>query len=1047
MRFHTTIVTIIFTVIIASAALGAEEVLYARYPALSPDNQTIAFSYQGDIWTVPTDGGEATRLTVHEAEDIRPHFSPDGNWVMFSSRRFNNFDVYIIPTTGGTARRLTVHSSNDYGSGWTPGSDSVIFTSHRNVRRNIYVTAVDGGTPIGLATTAWEHLYGGRVSADGTKLLFASGSGLSRWWRRDLRSSLVADLYVQDRTVETFTSKRLTTHDGHDLWPVLNGETGAVYFVSCRGDWGQVFRTDLEGTEPAPLTTFDGDGVQWLGSNPQGTKLVFEQGFKIWYLDPDEMGPRPVPIRIATDERENLIDYKRLSDDVQWFQLSPDGRKVAAIVHGEIYLLPAADPKLGKRLTETSARERFLSWDPDSRTVYFASDRNGNYDIFALDATTGEERQLTSDEVDETKPLPSPDGRWLVFYRGLREIVRYDLQRDQEDVVWIEGPFLDGGVEMTMEYAWSPDSKWLAYTMGGPTFESNIYASDFEGTQYNLSLFVDWNYRPRFSPDADYVYFTSSNRWDRGVYRVHLEPKPIEFDEAAIDSLFIDQEDDEKAKEDAETEEPPTVSIDTTRIDLRREKMVRLDAASEYPVVTPDGQKLVFVAPVMGNPEIWTVGIDGNDDDLTQITHSGGGKSHLQVSPDGSQVYYLEGGVVRSCKLESKDCDELGFTAELEVNLLELNQQKFREGWQMLNSYFYDTTFHDTDWDSVRIKYAPVVDHIRSDHDFRNLFMEVLGELRASHLHIYSRDPNPEPAVRTGYLGIDWDYSALRNDGAFRIANVLPHSAADRAGLRTGQVLVAVGDTPVDATTNINNLLAGTRGHRTMLTVADSPGGETTEVEVKPESGGAEYNHRYEAWVMRNRAIVDSLSNGQLAYLHIRGMNQASLERFEQELVNVAEKKKGAIVDVRFNGGGWTAVHILGTLVKSPYIMRTFRGEPPISENKMRSTAWERPLALLINSSSGSNAEIFAEGFRKLNLGPIIGTHTSGAVIGTSSYELIDGTRIRRPSWGAYTTEMEDTDLFPRQPDIEVENLPDDFINDRDPQLVRAVEELMKQLP
>jgi tricorn protease len=258
---------------------------------------------------------------------------------------------------------------------------------------------------------------------------------------------------------------------------------------------------------------------------------------------------------------------------------------------------------------------------------------------------------------------------------------------------------------------------------------------------------------------------------------------------------------------------------------------------------------------------------------------------------------------------------------------------------------------------------------------------------------------------------------------------------------------VAVGDTPVDATTNINNLLAGTRGHRTMLTVADSPGDETTEVEVKPESGGAEYNHRYEAWVMRNRAIVDSLSDGQLAYLHIRGMNQSSLERFEQELVNVAEEKKGAIVDVRFNGGGWTAVHILGTLVKSPYIMRTFRGEPPISENKMRSTAWERPLALLINSSSGSNAEIFAEGFRKLNLGPIIGTHTSGAVIGTSSYELIDGTRIRRPSWGAYTTEMEDTDLFPRQPDIEVENLPDDFINDRDPQLVRAVEELMKQLP
>lgn len=1052
MKLRTMLCSVIMILFTAAPALTAEEILYARYPTLSPDNQTIAFTYQGDIWTVPVDGGEATRLTVHEAEDIRPQFSPDGNWVMFSSRRFNNYDVFIMPATGGPARRLTVHSSDDYGSGWTPGSDSIIFTSHRNSRRNIYTTSINGGSPVGLATTAWEHLYGGRVSADGSKLLFASGSGLSRWWRRDLRSSLIADLYVQDRTVTPFTSTRLTSHDGHDLWPVLNWETDDVYFVSCRGDWAQIFMTDLTGKEAAPLTTFDGDGVQWLGSNPQGTKLVFEQGFKIWYLDPSDMGPRPVPIRIATDERRNLVDYKRLSDDVQWFQLSPDGRKVAAIVHGEVYLLPAEDPKLGRRLTETSARERFLCWAPDSRTLFYASDRNGNYDIFALDATTNEERRLTQDELDETKPLVSPDGRWLVFYRGLRQIVRYDLEKDEE-TVWVEGAFLDGGVEMTMEYAWSPDSKWLAYTMGGKTFESNIFATSFAGEQYNLSLFVDWNYRPLFSPDADYVYFTSNNRWDRGVYRVHLEPKPIEFEEAAIDSLFIDtsmdrddKDDEGKDNEDKAEAEPPVVSIDTTRIDLRREKMVRLDVASEHPVVTPDGKKLLFVAPVLGEPEIWSIKIDEGDEELTQITHSGKGKSQLQVSPDGKRVFYLEGGVIRSCELESKDCENLSFTAELAVNLVEINHQKFREGWQMLNSYFYDSTFHNTNWDSVRAKYQPVVDHIRSDEEFDNLFLEVLGELRASHLHIYSRDPNPEPAVLTGYLGIDWDYASLQSEGVLRIKRVLPHSPAVRAGLVSGQIVTAIDGTPANAASNINSLLAGTRGRRLTLTVTDKAGGKGTEIEIKPESGSAEFNHRYEAWVMRNRAIVDSLSNGRLAYLHIRGMNQPSLERFEQELVNVAETKLGAIVDVRFNGGGWTAVHMLGTLVKSPYIMRTFRGEPPISENKMRSKAWERPLALLINSSSGSNAEIFAEGFRKLQLGPIIGTHTSGAVIGTSSYELIDGTRIRRPSWGAYTTEMEDTDLAPRHPDIVVENLPDDFVNGRDPQLIRAVQELMNRI-
>jgi tricorn protease len=1039
--------------VVSSAAFTAdEEVLYARYPALSPDNQTIAFTWQGDIWTIPTGGGEATRLTVHEAEDIRPHYSPDGRWLMFSSRRYNNYDVFIMPATGGSAKRLTVHSSDDFGSGWTPGSDSVIFTSHRNSRRDIYAVSIEGGTPVGLATTPWEHLYGGRISGDGTRLLFASGSGLSRWWRRDLRTAMVADLYVQDRTVTPFTSARLTNHNGHDLWPVLNWETNDVYFVSCRGDWAQVFRTDLSGLEATPITSFDGDGVQWLNSNPQGTQLVFEQGFKIWHLDPSLPALRSVPIRIATDERTNLIEHKRLTEDVEWFQLSPDGRKIVAVVHGELYLMPAEDPRLARRLTETSARERFPVWGPDSRTIYYASDRNGNYDIFALDATTGEERQLARDSVDETKPLVSPDGRWLVFYRGLRQIIRYDLDKDRESV-WIEGPFLDGGVEMTTEYAWSPDSKWLAYTMGGPTFESNIYAADFEYNRYNVSLFVDWNYRPLFSPRGDFVYFTSNNRWDRGIYRVHLQPRPIEFDEAAIDSLFLDTgKGEEKGSSgtgpgrDSLQAAPFEVTIDTSRIDLRREKMVRLDAPGESPVVTPDGKQLLFVAPVLGKPEIWSVRIDEDDPNLTQITRSGKAKTQLQVSPDGKQVFYIESGNILSCEIESAKCESLPLCAELEVNTIENNRQKFREGWQMLNSYFYDTTFHGTNWDSVRARYQPVVDHIRSEEEFRNLFMELMGELRASHLHIYSREPGPAPAVRTGCLGVDWDYGALRDDGMLRIGTVLPSSAAARAGLKPGQVLLAVNDTPLGTTTSVHELLAGTTGRRVTVTVSDKPGGKTMQVELKPESEGAENNHRYEAWIVRNRAIVDSLSGGRLAYLHIRSMNQPALERFEQELVNLAEDKLGAIIDVRFNGGGWTAVHILGTLIKSPYIMRTFRGEPPTSENKMRSKAWERPLALLINSASGSNAEIFAEGFRKLALGPVIGTHTSGAVIGTSSYELIDGTTIRRPSWGAFTTDMVDTDLTPRQPDVVVEMLPDDYINERDPQLTRAVRELIDEL-
>jgi tricorn protease len=295
-------------------------------------------------------------------------------------------------------------------------------------------------------------------------------------------------------------------------------------------------------------------------------------------------------------------------------------------------------------------------------------------------------------------------------------------------------------------------------------------------------------------------------------------------------------------------------------------------------------------------------------------------------------------------------------------------------------------------------------------------------------------------------LGVYFDQEEIDREGRFRVVTVLSDSPADLVGIGEGDYLLAVDGVQLSSDVNYDSLLAGKIGRRVSLEVADRPGADSRPIEIKPVSSGVIENLWYEDWVRERRRMVDSLSGGRLAYLHIRAMNSAALERFKQELVAIAEPKDGLIVDVRNNGGGNIAVHLLGMLARTPYILRSFRDFPVTSENKLRSHAFERPQALLINNYSGSNSEIFTAGFRKLNLGPIIGEPTGGGVIGTASYYLIDGTRVRRPSWGAYTTEMEDTDLVPRQPDIFVENTPDDFINGRDPQLVRAVEELLLRL-
>ena len=1050
MKYRLLILLILAVMVFAVQAATADEVLYARYPALSPDGQTIAFTYQGDIWMVPVDGGQARRLTVHEAEDIRPQFSPDGKWVLFSSRRFNNYDVFVIPSQGGTARQLTFHSADDYASGWFPGSDSVVFTSSREGWRDIYKISIDGGMPIGLINSPAEQEYGGRISPDGRYLLFNTGSGLSRWWRRDLRSTGNADIYLQDRTAKDFSAVRLADYVNHDIWPVLNQQAGEVYFVSCRGDWAQVWKVPAAGGEAVQMTNFGGDGVQWLNSNPQGTKLVFEQGFHVWTLDPSQGQPKQVPITISSDERDNLVEKKVFEKDVDWFALSPDGKKIATVIHGEIFVLPSEEPKEGKRVTFTPARERNPVWGPDSKTIYYASDRNGNYDIFSADVTTGVEKQLSDSPDNEVKPVVSPDGRYLAYYSGLHQIMRYDLESGK-GTVWVNGGFFDLAVEPTTEYGWSPDSKWLTFSMASLTGGLDINVVDFNGEIHNISLLNGASYRPRFSQDGKVVYFSKWTRDNLATYKVDLVHKPVEFVEAAFDSLFVDgteSKDDKKDSKKADKKEEkkiPSVTIDFDRIALRRSPAFSLDSRSEYPVLNDDGSKYYFVALVLGKPEIWSVNTK-DDPDLKQLTHSGKSKMYLRLSPDGKNLYYLEDGVINRIPVDGGSSKALRFKAAMDVDLYANNMQKYNETWQMLNTYFYDSTFRGVDWKAVREKYEPIIGHIRTKEEFRNLEMELMGELMASHIYIYPREERPVATVVTGETGIDLDYGAIESSGAYRIRNVLPESPAELAGIRAGQYITAINGETLTPQANVYELLAGSIDKRLVLAMSEKPGGEGKDIEVKPVSLSKADKERYIEWVSANRRMVDSLSKGRLAYLHIPAMNAPSQKVFEEELTAIAEPKEALVLDIRNNGGGWIAVNLLGELVKSPYIMRAFRGQEPVSENKLRSVALEKPIILLINNYSGSNSEIFAEGFRKLGLGKIVGTPTGGGVIGTAQYALIDGTVVRRPSTGAFTTEMEDTEEVPRQPDILVELLPNDYLNGRDPQLVKAVQELLSQM-
>ncbi|MBD3217077.1 MAG: hypothetical protein GF310_02285 [candidate division Zixibacteria bacterium] len=1044
--------SIILIILLTSITLNAQEESkpFLRYPALSPDGQTVCFSCKGDLWLVSSEGGTAERLTAHPADDIMPQFSPDGRMILFTSDRYDNRDLFMIPITGGEPERLTYYTGSDYATGWTPDGDSVIFYSFRQLNYDVFKKSIHGGTPVALTGGHWNSEYSGKITPDGNKLIYNNGSGRYRWWKASFAGNTNSDIWILDLTKNEFTLDRITSEDGHDLWPVYDQANETVYFVANRDNSvANLWKKDLNTGGETQLTDYADDGAQWLNSNPQMNKMVFTQNFDIWYFDPSQGSPRIVDIELAADNKTNPVKQMTFKGDIQEYDISPDDKLAALIIRGELFLIPTEEPKFARRLTSTPQREKHPCFGPDSKTIYFASDRNENYDIYSYDLVEKSETRITSTPENETKPLCSPDGAKLVYYRGLDKVVLYDLEEGVESDT-VDGMFIDLAIEPHVEYDFSPDSRYLTLTVAGETYETNIYITDFDSEPVNVSHYTDMCYRPRFSRDGELVYFS---RWSRddvtSTFKIDLAHDPIEFEEDRIDSLLMDEKEEEKDDDDEDEEKAEPTKIDFEDIHKRVEKAIAINAATNYPVITEDGETIVFVASVMGKPEIWSAKLEEDDPDLTQLTHSGKSKSDLKLSEDSKHVFFLEGGNLKKLNLKDKKVENLGFTAEMDVVVDKENRQKFHETWWMFDEYYYDPDLHGVDWDKIRAKYSPLVDEAETEDEFRQIILEMMGDLGSSHIYIYPRSGGGvKKEHSTAWYGFFLDQDELDENGLYRVSQVLPNSAAALAErpLEPGDYILAANGVTLNRETNIYPLMNGQIDKKTIFTVSKSPDGRRYDVAVKGGGFGEVRDMAYDYWVQERRRMVDSLSNGRLAYLHIRRMYPSALEKFKLEIVNETRDKEGVVLDVRFNGGGNIAVHLLGILIKEPYIYRNFAGYPVTSENKMRSKALEKPSILLINNGSGSNSEIFAEGYRKLGLGKIVGVRTSGGVIGTASYYLIDGTRIRRPSWGCYTTDMENLELVPRYPDITVENLLTDVMKGGDPQLERAVKELLNQI-
>ena len=1028
-------------------------ILNARGPAPSPDGREIAFSYMGDVWKVPAVGGRATRLTVHEAYDETPVWSPDGRSIAFASDRAGNNDIYVIPSGGGAPERVTWHSAWDNLQCWSRDGDSLFFTSYRDtLETNLYRVSADGGMP---RRVLFDRGFNVSVSPDGRWLAYVRGR--TPWWRQHYRGSAARDIWV--RAVEGGPSYRIVHSQFDDDRPMWGADGRTLYFVSERADsvaniWKVTVDLPAPGADGGPravdgpfeVTHHDHDGVQFARISDDGTLIVYEWDAGVWKVEVPDGQPVEVVIEAPSDDKWNEDLVLDLTSGATQFAFSPDESQLAVVVRGELFVCPFEDGEAGeaRRVTRTAAREKDPAWMPDGETLLFASDRTGDYDLYSVrsaedgepelaEALKFETTRLTDSPDDEFSPAVSPDGGRIAYMRGDRNLWTMDGDgSDQRQLVPEPG---------VLHTAWSPDGRWLAYSRTTMGHKEDVFIVPAEGGEpRNVTGHPNDDFEPRWSDDGRRLSFAS--RTDDGQYA-------LKFIWLRRDDYWKTDEEREKDEREArrveegeEETEPPavTVEIDFERINERAETVMNMRGGYDFYAQTPDGHYYAFRDRSLGNDNLWIVDWKGNR--LSQVSEGGSDPTELHWSSDGTTCYYIDNRRIASVSIDPESGEitgkgGVGLSVHMTVNTPAERAVMFAEAWRLLWNGFYDPDFHGVDWPSVRAKYEPLAMAAYTDEEFRSVVREMLGELSASHLGIYKHGGG---GTSTGRLGI-YHYEDYEGPG-IRVRRVIPDSPADRAGVEPGDYIVSIAGSVVGAGENWHRLLEDTAGREILIGVASSPSGRNVrELRVRP--AGSLYRLVYEDRVRQRREMVERLSGGRLGYLHIAGMGLDNLLKFEEDLFAQGADKDGLIVDIRGNGGGSVHDEILRYLDRRVYGYSVSRGRPP-SYNPLE--LYTKPLALVIDESCYSDAEIFPMGWKSLKLGPVVGMTTYGAVIGTNDVPLIDGTMFRVPGSGWYDVTGRNLENWGIEPDVFVDAVPEESRRGEDAQLERAVEVLMAKL-
>jgi Tol biopolymer transport system component/C-terminal processing protease CtpA/Prc len=1056
-------------------------------PSLSPDGNEIAFVSAGDIWTVPARGGDARLLVSNEAAESRPLYSSDGTRIAFVSTRTGNGDIYVLTLASGALLRITYDDQAAQLDSWSDDGAWLYFSSGRNDISGMsdeFRVHSDGGTPMPVAADRYAAEFWGAPSPDGkTVAITARGVSRGQWWRKGHSHLDQSEIDLVSETSGTPTYTPIVAMGAKSGWPMWSPDGGTVYFISDRSGSANLWEQSASATATArQLTTFTNGRVLWPTISANGKSIVFERDFGIWFYDVATHQAGAVQITLRGSPSGTGVQHETYTNGIQQFALSPDGKKVAFIVHGEVFAASAKDGGNAMRVTDTPAKEDQIEWAPDSRRLVYTSDRDGPQHLFVYDFSTNSETQLTRGSSTDVSPHWSPDGGAIAYTRDAHELRLLNPSSHSDRLVATASlgrpPFLGRA-----DVVFSPDGRWIAYAsdVGPRGFADVQVVSTNGGESKPVSFLANSSTNAiAWSRDGSYILMSTGQRTEmRQFARVDLVPHTPHFREDQFRDLFREESPRNPATQPRTTQRPQRVTApDSTetrdsvtakgdsgasrgRLAKPIVKPVKIvfdhirDRLSLLPVevdvsdvsISPDGKTALLTAGAAGQTNLYAYPLDDLAKDAgvaRQLTSTAGRKSDAQWSPDGKQVFYLEGGRMNTITVESRVSHPLAVSADMDVDFSKEKMEVFTEAWTYLRDNFFNPRMNGVDWNATRADYTRRIEGAQTPDEMRRILSLLVGELNSSHSGIGARAPHGPSA---GRVGLGFDRAEYENSGRFHITSVVPLSPAAVAGISVGECLTSVDGKRLSAHSNLEELFDYHIGRRTVLGIAPSSAGQTRDVAVLPVNTSTEKGLLYRAWVEQRREYVDKASHGRLGYVHMYDMSQNALNQLYVDLDAQNMTRDGVVIDVRNNNGGFVNVYAIDVLSRQPYLDMTSRDRPATSaRTQLGQRSLELPTVLVTNQHTLSDGEDFTQGYRALKLGKVVGEPTGGWIIFTSGATLIDGTTVRLPSTRITSLDGSDMEMHPRPVDVEATRAMGESYKGKDSQLDAAVAALLAQL-